>query len=291
MRRLLALLALWCLLPCLALGEGCVINLIETPDQPWAFEEGAEILEVVFPPVYNSDACILRCGDETMMVDASTRAQRRQVARALTAMGITRVDTAFNSHPHNDHLSGFQFVPETAALGRLVITFWEKTNDVMINTVKAMRRAGVPVTHAGDGDVMTLGGATLTVIQRDGEDFNVNDRSALLLLRYGERTMLLTGDIECRAQAALAADPPACGLKADILKYPHHGLARMDEAMFEAVAPAFCVITDHVCRAKAGFDFLTERDTAFLSTWERFIRLRTDGTIWVLDELPMEETR
>lgn len=201
------------------------------------------------------------------------------------------MDTAFNSHPHNDHLSGFQFVPETAALGRLVITFWEKTNDVMINTVKAMRRAGVPVTHAGDGDVMTLGGATLTVIQRDGEDFNINDRSALLLLRYGERTMLLTGDIECRAQAALAADPPACGLKADILKYPHHGLARMDEAMFEAVAPTFCVITDHVCRAKPGFDFLTERDTAFLSTWERFIRLRTDGTIWVLDELPMEGTR
>lgn len=290
MRRLLALLALLCLLPCLALGEGCVINLIETPDQPWAFEEGAEILEVVFPPVYNSDACILRCGGETMMVDASTRAQRKQVARALKAMGIARVDTAFNSHPHNDHLSGFQFVPETAALGRLVITFWEKTNDVMINTVKAMRRAGVPVTHAGDGDVMTLGGATLTVIQRDGEDFNINDRSALLLLRYGERTMLLTGDIECRAQAALAADPPACGLKADILKYPHHGLARMDEAMFEAVAPEFCVITDHVCRAKPGFDFLTERDTAFLSTWERFIRLRTDGTIWVLDELPMEGT-
>lgn len=291
MRRLLALLALMCLLPVWALGEGCVINLIENPDQPWAFEKGTEILEVVFPPVYNSDACILRCGGETMMVDASTRAQRKRVAHALKAMGITRVDTAFNSHPHNDHLSGFQFVPATAEIERLVITFWEKTNDVMITTLQAMRRAGVPVERAGDGDVLTLGGATLTVIQRNDEELKLNDRSALLMVRYGDRSLLLAADIEERTQSLLAADPPECGLKADILKYPHHGLARMDEAMFAAVAPEFCVITDHECRAKPGFDFCAEHGTAFLSTWERYIRLRTDGETWVLDELPREGTR
>lgn len=57
-RWLLALVL--CVLPCLALADGSVVNLIAQPDVPYAFEEGAKILEVVFSRVYSSDCAIIR---------------------------------------------------------------------------------------------------------------------------------------------------------------------------------------------------------------------------------------
>ena len=163
MKKITALALVLLLLPACVLAEGRVINLAVHPEAQWAFEEGAEILEVWFPPVKGADACILRMGDEVMMVDAATEGQRARVAATLKEMGVTRVDTGFNTHPHDDHIAGFQRVPDVAELGRLIITFPEDANNHMKNTLRLMKELGIPVEHASDGDVLRLGAATLTV--------------------------------------------------------------------------------------------------------------------------------
>ena len=55
-----------------ALAEDCIVNLLDQPDAAYAFEEGAPILEIVYPNVHGSDACILRMNGEVMMIDCST---------------------------------------------------------------------------------------------------------------------------------------------------------------------------------------------------------------------------
>lgn len=288
MKRCLCLLLLLCCLPLSAVAEGVIVNLIDDPDAAYAFQEGAEILEIVFPAIHGSDACILRMGEETMMVDCSTDDQSPLlVVPVLKALGITHIDTAFNSHPHDDHITGFEFLEGAATIGQLAVAFPEDYNYVIKRTIRVLSAQGVPVVHVADGDVLRLGQAELTVFQRKGGDFTGNDLSACLLLRYGERTYITLGDVENRAQAALVNNPPECGMKADIMKYPHHGHVKLNQAFYDLIDPELAIITAHPWPAKEGFAFMERQGVPALSTWYGVIRLRTDGHIWVVDYLPM----
>lgn len=73
-KLLLLLLMMAMLLPTFAMAETPVIvNLVENPDAEYHFEDGAKILEIVFPRVYSSDCILLRYDGMVMMIDASTK--------------------------------------------------------------------------------------------------------------------------------------------------------------------------------------------------------------------------
>lgn len=291
MKRCLCLVLFLCCLPPCAVAEGFVVNLIDYPDVLYdAFDENAEILEIVFPSIHGSDACILRIGENTMMVDCSTDDQSPLlVVPVLKAMGITHIDTAFNSHPHDDHLTGFEFLEGTASIGQLAVAFPENYNYVIKRAIRVLGSQGVPIVHVADGDTLHLGQAELTVFQRTGDGFTTNDLSACLLVRYGDRTFITLGDVENRAQSALVKNPPACGMKADIMKYPHHGHVQLNQTFYDMISPELAIITAHQFPAKKGFAFMERQGVPALSTWYGVIRLRTDGHIWVVDYLPMPD--
>lgn len=59
-----------------------------------------------------------------------------------------------------------------------------------------MNEHDIPVERIYDGDVMTLGesdAVTLTVIQELHESWPLNDQSAMLMVQYGDRRILLCG--------------------------------------------------------------------------------------------------
>lgn len=158
MRRLLSMLLALCLLPLAALADGRVIDLTADPDAAWQFEEGAPVLEMVYPPLQGADACILRMDGQVMMIDCATDDQcQLSVVPTLQKLGITHVDAALNSHPHDDHLTGFEYLEGTATIGKLLVAFPEDANFVIKRTMRVMAKQGVPVEHVQDGDVLTLG--------------------------------------------------------------------------------------------------------------------------------------
>ena len=68
-------------------------------------------------------------------------------------------------------------------------------------------KAEIPYHQVADGDTFTLGDAQVTVLRRDSG--SVNDRSAVLNIRFGESTALLTADIAGGTQHWLADRDPA----------------------------------------------------------------------------------
>lgn len=292
-KRLLALLlTLLLLLPCLAAAEGKVVNLIDQPDAPYAFEEGAEMLTIVFPNIHGSDCAILMYRDEVFMIDCSTDDQAPElVVPVLKQLGVTRVHTAFNSHPHDDHLTGFEFITEQAKIDRVLIAFPQKFNNVIIRTVYRLTQKGIPFETVEDGDVLTMGDGqvVMTVNQRTGGSYTTNDQSATLMVNYGDCRIFFAGDIENRGQAGLLKNPPEGGLHCDILKYPHHGHAGINDELFALMNPELAIVTAHQLPAKNGFAYLARKGVPGVSTWYGSLRLRTDGHIWVLDNLPQPE--
>lgn len=185
-KLLLLLLMMSMLLPTFAMAETPVIvNLVEDPDAEYHFEDGAKILEIVFPRVYSSDCILLRYDGMVMMIDASTKnaTMRNRIYTACDTLGIDHIDIAYNSHPHDDHIDGFQFVNEYAPISKFLITFPEDFNARMKSAVKFMKANNIPIEQIGNGDTFTLGedgGVKMTVIQYHKSSWGVNDQSAML---------------------------------------------------------------------------------------------------------------
>lgn len=291
--RLLALLMLLLMLPAFALAEeneSVIINLVTDPTADYHFEEGVPLLEIVFPRVYSSDCAIIRFEGQVMMVDASTKNQkmRNRIFTACDTIGVDHIDIAYNSHPHDDHIDGFQFVDEYAPISKFLITFPDNFNARMKETIAYMNEHDIPVESVGNGDVITLGesgSVTLTVIQNRKESWPVNDQSAMLMIQYGDRRFLFAGDNENRSQKYYVENPPEVGLNADIFKYPHHGQVQLNNDFLKAISPELIFMNGAADAVTGGVKYCEKQSVPYLLGYKGLTRMRTDGNIWVIDYL------
>ena len=290
MKRLFALLMTLLLLPVFASAEeDVIINRTTNLTEEYKFPEGTPILEIVFPRVYSSDCAIVRFGYDTMMIDASTASEEMQdrIRSALRSMGVDYIDVAFNSHPHDDHINGFIPVAEYFPVGRLVLAFEEDFDENMIRVVNYYNEHDIPIEHVEDGEVFYMGAeedVTIRVIQRnDSGTWEANNRSAMLHIQFGERSILFTGDVENHAQRSYFTNPPEEGLKADILKYPHHGQVKLDDRFLALIDPELVFMNGANAVMDGAKNYLKKHKIPYLIGYEGLTRLRTDGKVWVVD--------
>jgi len=270
-------------------GAPVIIDCTGNLTEEYRFPEGTPILEIVFPRVYSSDCAIVRYGYDVMMIDASTATDEMQdrIQAALHSMGVKYIDVASHSHPHDDHINGFIPVAEKFPVGRLVLAFEEDFDENMIRVVDYYNAHDIPIEHVEDGDVFYMGpeeDVTIRVLQRnDSGTWEANNRSAMLHIQFGERSILFTGDVENHAQRSFGENPPEGGLKADIMKYPHHGQVKLHDPFFEAIDPELVFLNGANAVMDGAKSYLDKRRVPYLIGYTGLIRLRTDGKVWVVD--------
>ena len=255
------------------------------------FDADAQLLEIWMPDIRDADAAILLYGGDTWMIDCGDERAAKRLVLLMKQLGIQKIDRLFNSHPHHDHLGGLRMTAEAAEIGELLICFPEDSTVHMQDALAFASEAGIRVSHYGDEDHFSMGdgAVTLHIWQKSQEGLTMNDLSAQTMVRYGERTMLFTADAEKPAQRLLLAEAGAERLKADILKYPHHGKLTMEDAFLNAVGPQIAVITNYrgfgeswrYLRAKGIGMVYTNRDRLFL-------HLVTDGVRWLCEYVPVQ---
>ena len=199
-------------------------------------------LRVDFLDVGQGDSALVTMPDGTTLLvdsggrlpfpatsDSARRIGETVVSEYLWWRGLSEIDYVVATHADADHVEGF--------------------NDVLRNfSVKAAlagpqtlfeSRTHVATIHAGD--VMRFGEVDVSVlwppVSGGGSD---NDNSVVLQIKFRERTILLTGDIEKAAERALARQ----NLKADMVKVPHHGSKTSSTNDFVlATKPTFAIIS------------------------------------------------
>lgn len=265
----------------------CIVNLLENPNAEWSFLPGRPVLEIVFPQIVSADAAILRLNDHVMMIDAGGETEVEAVAEALRLMGVTEVELGYNSHPHHDHIPGFALLAGTVKLDKVLYGFGENANQHIRKALADLATLGIPTEKVKDGAVLSFAGVgeRLYVTRRVADNLSVNDLSLVLKVNYGKRSILFTGDNEKESMRLLSAREPESGLSADILKYPHHGFLRLYQKFAELVHPAAAIITNTKAAARYGCDSLQQYGIQGFFTDQMILRLRTDGEIWVIDEL------
>ena len=255
-----------------------VINRADKPAEwtDFAFPEDAELLKIYFPPIRDCDATLLTCGGETLLIDCGSHEFEKSIAEMLRELGIRSIDRLLITHPHHDHYEALALIVENVQIGELWVSFPDDYNEHSLRIRRWADTFGIPLRRYGDGDVLTLGGATLTVYDRCPENYSCNDRSAQILLRYGGRTMYFSSDLEVAGMRTMAAVAGEGEIRADILKYPHHGKPALERAFADAVQPLFCVVTGKD-RGWSGEIWLTWNHMPYINTRICGVVLTTDG--------------
>ena len=290
LKKLMACLlaALLALTVSLAVEEAPVlIDHINAPEiqADFAFAEDAALLEVIFPQILNCDAIFIRCGGETILVDCATQGQAKRIINMCKQLGITRIDRVINTHPHEDHIGGFRDLIKEVEVGELWICFSEDYNDHITKAVGYAEKAGIPVVTYGDGDTLTLGGAIIEVWQLT-DLTELNDCSAQFYITFGERTFLMAADLERTGQAQYVTWKGEA-LQADILKYPHHGLEKLNDDYLALVSPLYFVVTNNQ-RSTDGKTYIKRSGIPCAWTVPGFVTLTTDGATWLVDWVESE---
>jgi competence protein ComEC len=168
----------------------------------------------------------------TLLYDAGSalsyvRAGEGTIAPALWSRGIERLDAVFISHPHFDHFKDLLPIVKRFGIRRVFVppTFVRKRMEADDDVLERLADRGVRVEFLGAGDRLAgTGGVEVRALWPRGpasQTRKINDGSLVLEIEERGRRLLLTGDIEAAAIAALLAAEP--NLKADVMLWPHHG--------------------------------------------------------------------
>ncbi len=212
--------------------SGC---LPQSPSDP----QGS--LTLHFIDVGQGDAILLVAGDQAMLVDSGLQQAGKTVADYIRSLGIRKLDYVVASHNHNDHTGGLLTILKSFKVEH----YWMAESDPTKPSEKALEAAkdqGSLVEQPAIQTTTSLGDARVTVLGPLKDYKEANDDSLVLKVSHGNKTFLLTGDMEAAAERDLVESGAA--LEADLLKVGHHGGASSSTYLFlRSVNPKYAVIS------------------------------------------------
>lgn len=274
-RRLTAMLLLL-LAPLSVLAE---VFLESDPPADWA---DRPLLRVTILQTGRSDAILVECGGEAMLIDGGDASWARAIQHDLQKRNLTAIRYFLNTHPHNDHIEGLTYLmQEGVRPERFMSPFAADWHDGSYHdeAVQTAWDTGVRFRLVRHGDVYPLGDAAVT-IWRTTTYTDMNSRSAIQLVAFGDSRLLLCADLTGLAQKDLLLLLPEGSLAADVVKAPHHGENAIVPEFLDAASPSLLLCTSEADEAPDLARQAQSRALPLLFSGEGEIVLETDGTDW-----------
>ncbi len=168
------------------------------------------------------------------------------VSEYLWWRGLDRVDYVLATHMDADHVDGLNDVVRNFAVRSTLVARTPHADPEFREFQNTASSIGVPIHLIGMGDVLTFGNVRVRVLWplASAQLPSRNNDSVVLRLEYGDRKILLTGDLERSGESTLLAVRRGALLRADVVKVPHHGSkSSSTEAFIKATNPRFAIIS------------------------------------------------
>ena len=164
---------------------------------------------------------------------------RHVVGAFLTDGRPPRIDAAFASHPHADHVKGFVSLLARFEVGAFFDNGGTPEGALAAPMAAALEARRIPHASLAAGDAIDLGdGLALAVLHPGPDDDRSGNNGSLVLrlTRNGRGLAVIPGDAERGVLSRLAAS--GAQLSADVLVLPHHGSATgLSRRFLAAVSP------------------------------------------------------
>lgn len=207
-------------------------------------------IRVTFLDVGQGDAAVVELPRETtVLVDAGIRTThgdrgRDVIGPYLRRHGITDVDLAILSHPHNDHVGGFPWILRHFPVREIWDTHHEYSTQVMNEIQVLADSQGTRYRQITAGFDTLIQGTRFTTFFPVSQNLteNINNHSIVQRMEYGNTSILWTGDIEHEVDPRILHYDTL--LRADLLKVPHHGsITSSTLPLIQSIAPKYAVVS------------------------------------------------
>ena len=229
---------------------------------------GRAPLVVTFIDVGQGDAILLQVGDAAILVDAGSHGSWNHGVGAALASLTGPLTALIVTHPHEDHAGGAKSVLDHVRVMSVYTNgerrgpprdkkrqiFWEDFEAAVTARGLALQTFAVAdaieLTRGLEITVLATGGPGGGKFADTNNGSDINNDSLVLMVEFAGRRILLTGDLEIDGDQVLVSNlcdlgnPAHCPrLRADVLKVPHHGSARLDLQLLIAAHPDWAVIS------------------------------------------------
>jgi competence protein ComEC len=223
-------------------------------------------LRITFVDVKEGDAILIQLGSTNLLVDTGRPGGCTNLLSVLKAVKGP-LKTLFLTHPHDDHYGCAKKVLQEIDVAEIITNGEKRGPPRDAQAIKTWHwfaqeahDRNLDLKHLVVGDVVRpCNGLPMTVLSTGsptGGEYpdtdagkDINNDSLTFMLEFAGRRVLLSGDIQTEADKLLiqrrceAGQNDCLGLKADILKVPHHGSAEFDPHFFAMVHPQWAVVS------------------------------------------------
>ena len=205
---------------------------------------------VDFIDVGQGDATFIRTeAGQTLLIDGGDRTPFMDYGRAvvtpfLLGHGVSHLDYVIITHFDSDHMGGLFHVTEQIGVGEILLPYYPSVKSLESEFIAHARTLDIPMRRIARGDDILLAGAdSIEVLHPPATGWETrsdNEQSLVFRLRWRGLDILLPGDAEQNAEAAVAR----LDCQAEILKAGHHGSHTSTSAPFlEVVDPRYVVVS------------------------------------------------
>lgn len=235
----------------LVLAQALLIGILIM--HPFSVRRADGRLHVAFLDVGQGDAALVIMPDgATLLVDGGGRPrfysqsferETRSIGESVVSeylwwRGLDRVDYVLATHADADHIEGLNDVVRNFAVNTALVGRTPANDPEFTKFSQSLTNTNLQTVQ--QNDVIRFGEVELRVLWPPPGAESTNDDSVVFKLQYRNRSILFTGDIEKKAEAALTMPQ----LHADVVKVPHHGSKTSStQAFVAATKPRFAIVS------------------------------------------------
>lgn len=195
-------------------------------------------LEIYFFDVGQADAILVSNNGEYMLIDAGNNKDGKLLVEELKSLGVTTIDYLVGTHPHEDHIGGFDDVILAFDIENIYMPKRQATSKTFEDVLDAISTKKLKVTTPKVASVFYVGEAACEILSVESDAEDTNDSSIVIEMTFGTNKYLFTGDITETIESGVEWED------IDVLKVAHHGSRYSSSKEFlEETAPEFIVIS------------------------------------------------
>ncbi|AZT90471.1 MBL fold metallo-hydrolase [Caldicellulosiruptor changbaiensis] len=240
-RALLVLLLIFILL------FSAYYSLINTQESFWQnnLKEflAKDVCTLFFLDVGQGDSILIKSPENRfILVDSGPNTAEERILKIFNILNIKTFDMIIATHPHEDHIGNMDKVISNFDVKKFYTIDKTTNTQTFEDMLKALKEKGLKINIVRSYDRISINGVLLTFLSplKDYED--LNDSSAVTMVEFAKRRVLLTGDISKDVEYDMIRANE--DVRADVLKVSHHGsYAATSNSFLKQVNPKLAVIS------------------------------------------------
>lgn len=236
-------------------GYFTVDKIVEDKTPTYEVPDG--VAQFHFIDVGQGDAELITVGTKAVLIDTGDKAGKDALIKYLDDHNVKEIEYFIVTHPDADHFASAAYVLDNYTVKNVIMSHAEKPGEneagkptmfgTFITTLENHNEIYVidAYEHIGESFYVNGDDLELKILAPLEEKYSsTNDYSVVVMARYGNNKVLLTGDAEKESEAEMVEKYKASDLKCDVLKVGHHGSrTATTDAFLEKVNPTIAVIS------------------------------------------------